>query len=73
MFEFLNHMGQWLMVVLLVGIPVGLAWWLSDGFAGFLDWPSGATRVSAGVNPHTGRSGLVIRDAESGAPVAYTE
>lgn len=73
MLDFLNHAGQWLMVVLLVGAPVGLAWWLSDGFAGFLDWPSGGLRVGHGINPHTGKAGLVIRHGESGVPTAYID
>lgn len=71
--SFFVHAGQWLAVMLLVGAPVALAWWLSDGFAGFMDWPAGGATVTPAVNPHTGQPGLVVRDPDSGAPVAYTD
>ena len=73
MLQLLDHLGQWLMVGLLVGAPVALAWWLSDGFAGFLDWPAGGTKIGVAVNPHTNKTGLVVRSADTGAVVAYTD
>ena len=72
MLQLLNHLGPWLMVGLLVGVPVALAWWLSDGFVGVLDWPAGGTKIGVAVNPHTNKSGLVVRSADIGAVVAYT-
>ena len=72
MLQLLNHLGPWLMVGLLVGVPVALAWWLSDGFVGVLDWPAGGTKIGVAVNPHTNKSGLVVRSADTGAVVAYT-
>ena len=72
MLQLLNHLGPWLMVGLLVGVPVALAWWLSDGFVGVLDWPAGGTKIGVAVNPYTNKSGLVVRSADIGAVVAYT-
>ena len=72
MLQLLNHLGPWLMVGLLVGVPVALACWLSDGFVGVLDWPAGGTKIGVAVNPHTNKSGLVVRSADTGAVVAYT-
>ena len=75
MLQLLNHLDQWLMGLmagLFVGAPFALAWWLSDGFAGFLDWPAGGTKIGVAVNPHTNKTGLVVRSVDTGAVVAYT-
>lgn len=33
MMEFLNAIGPWVVSVAVFGVPVALAWWLSDGFS----------------------------------------
>jgi hypothetical protein len=73
MWKVLNDIGPSLALAVLIGTPLGLAWWLSDGFAGFLSWPSGAIRVGVTVNPHTNRTCTAVINTKTGAPVAYGE
>lgn len=69
---FLNFIGPWACGALVVGLPIALAWWLSDGFAD-VEISSGATRVGIGFNPHSDRVGLAVLSNATNAPVAYID
>jgi hypothetical protein len=73
MWNILNAIGPWLVLAVLVGTPVALAWWLSDGFAGIFYWPSGTTRVGVAVNPHTNQICTAVINTQTGARIAYGE
>jgi len=71
MWNIINAIGPWLVGGFIFGVPVWLAWWLSDGFEGFLDWPSGGTHVGVAVNPTTHKSCTAVISNESGQPISY--
>jgi hypothetical protein len=72
MMEFLNAIGPWAVGALIFGIPVALAWWLSDGFAN-VEIGSGDMHVVPAFNPHTHRAGSAVVFKSTGAPVAYMD
>lgn len=64
---------DWLGYLLMAGIPVSIAWWLSDGFAGMFTERGGSlTEVVPGNNPVSQQPGSVVRSTESGAPLSYS-
>ena len=70
--EFLNAIGPWVVGVAVFGVPVALAWWLSDGFSS-VEVGSGETLVVPAFNPHTQRAGHAVVSKPTGAPVAYID
>lgn len=47
---------------LILWVPFWLAWWLSDGFRGMSQWPSGGPpQATGGINPATGKPCVVYR------------
>lgn len=72
MTEFLNAFGPWVVGGVVFGIPIALAWWLSDGFAS-VEIGSGETHVVPAFNPHTQRPGHAVVFKPTGAPVAYID
>jgi len=72
MLAFLNFIGPWVCGAFIFGIPVALAWWLSDGFAD-VEISSSGTRVSVASNPHTQRAGLAVVSNSTNVPVAYID
>lgn len=72
MTEYLNAIGPWAVGVVVLGIPVALAWWLSDGFAA-VEIGSGDTHVVPAFNPHTHRAGNAVVSKATGVPVAYID
>jgi hypothetical protein len=70
MSEFLNFIGPWACVAVIFGVPVALAWWLSDGLAG-IEISSSGSRIAAVPNPYTNKAGLAIVSNATGLPLAY--
>lgn len=52
-----------------LGAPIALAWWLSDGFAGF--WSAPAGRISVAPTPIPGSSevGYTVKNSASGTVI----
>jgi hypothetical protein len=71
MLTFLNMVGPWLVGAVMFGLPVWLAWWLSDGFAGWEWAESSPVSYRPGYNPYTGHYGIVAYNSDTGGPVAY--
>lgn len=70
MLKLLDIVGPWACAAFIFGVPIALAWWLSDGFTNFEESSPG-TRIRPGVNPITHMPGLVVVSRYSGLPVAF--
>lgn len=70
--EFLNAIGPWAFGAIVVGVPLALAWWLSDGFSTVVIG-STETVVVPAVNPHTLRAGSAVVSKSNGMPIAYLD
>jgi hypothetical protein len=71
--ELINVIGPWLVGVVMIGVPVWLAWWLDDGFIGWgrLDPPPISYRSVC--NPRTGKTSIAPVNAKTGFPVSYPD
>lgn len=72
MWHSLDALGPWLAGLAMVGGPVLLAWWLSDGFAGDVQPEAFEVDYRAAYNPHTGQSGLTAVHIQTGVQQAWT-
>ena len=77
MFQLLTQVVDWLFPVYIVGVVFALLWWLSDGFEQFRNPENGSDsedwlEIHPGVNPNTGRRGLIIVSHGTGMPMGYT-
>jgi len=70
MLEIIDGVGQYIMGLLVFGLPAWLAWWLSDGFAN-CHFASGYIQVVPGYNPYTNSSGIVVIDRDTRAPLTF--
>ena len=52
-------------------VPYWLAYWLSDGFTTFEDRGAPHVILQGGIDPFTGKACVVIRDAQTGGPLAH--
>lgn len=68
----LNEIGPWLVIAVLIGLPVALAWWLSDGFAGCrrMSQPPVYGHV---FNPRTERMCVAPIDPRTGLAQAFPD
>lgn len=68
--EIIDGVGPYIMGLLVVGLPLCLAWWLSDGFEN-CHFGSGHIQVVPGYNPYTNSPGTIVVDADTRAPLAF--
>jgi hypothetical protein len=73
MWHFLDVAGPWLMVIAVIAVPLLLAWWLTDGFAGWRAVESAPPTYQSAYNPHNGHWRVIPVDRNTGAPLSYPE
>jgi hypothetical protein len=71
--ELINFIGPWFIGVVIIGFPVWLAWWLSDGFMGWgrLEPPSISYRPAC--DPRTGKTSIAPVNTTTEFPVSYLD
>lgn len=71
MMDLINTIGPYAIGLVLYGFPIWLAWWLSDGFAGYRIRVGCAVKVAPAFNPYTGTNSLIVVNAETNAPNTF--
>jgi hypothetical protein len=71
--QIVNALAPWLCSGLMLGIPVWLAWWLSDGFKGWRRMPPSRIEYRNVVNPKSGRTIIAPVSEQTGLPVAWPD
>lgn len=68
LFAWLDPVGPWLVLLVLIGVPLAFLWWLTDGFAGMqsINDPSDRSMQAdelewkVGYSPITGRPSVLL-------------
>jgi ribose 1,5-bisphosphokinase PhnN len=69
--EFLNAVGPWLVGIFIFGVPIALAWWLSDGFSNVTF--SSETEIRVVPNSTGHHSNLAVVNIRTNVPISYLD